>query len=143
MAAILYVHYVDRFQNVRVFDYNPATGVFTPTAAATGKAAIANNGSEITFSIDGIEAIKFLVNGEVQVVWVTQFVEPAVYPRLEFLRKETSVPERLAYITRSKRLWTTEIRETARPAGDDQFKFFDLISISKQGLYCDNLREMP
>ena len=142
MSAAYYLDFVNQNERVKVFDYDTATRVFTATAAATGRAVITVGASLISIAVDGVTAMTIDNTGMVSVGIATQFVAPSDYPRLEFMRQSTSVPARLAYLSKAKNLWAPDFSESlVDDALADQFRFFDLAAIGLAGVTADAIQE--
>jgi len=142
MSTAYYIDYVDQNERVKVFDYNTATRVFTATAAAAARCAITAGASLITITVDGVDALTVSDAGLLSVGVATSNVAPSDWPRLEFMRKASSVAARLAYLSKAKNLWAAGFSESlVDDALDDQFRFFDLAAIGLSGVIADALQE--
>ncbi len=138
------------FQEIRrVFNYNTATGVWTPTADAENRAEIQVLAEQSGFIIgnsdeaaDGSYALLWDADGNLKCGWVTDKIYAQDYPRLEFYRQTDSVPTRFAALGKSGILSVLSVTEDVTPSGQDRLLINEKISLGKDGLLCKTVNEI-
>ena len=125
-----YVNYRLGNESVKVMDYDMTTEVFTPTAHATGRFAIAG-GALIVLGATAMTC----VGGEATMPTLTHRGAPkkANVPLVEFVRKTTSIPVVVASLSSEGVLYVDRVNESALPDTLDQMKIGGC-SFSQNGL---------
>ncbi len=112
---------------IRVFDYIRSSTAFVPTDYAEGRCAIRveTQGAETfnVFSIEGVDAMTVDATGMIRAAEFSYLAKPSDYPRLEFIRKTSSVRQVVATLTKTGVMCCYQLREEQIPLSTDQMIF--------------------
>jgi hypothetical protein len=119
---VYYAVYVHGRQQGQAVTYNPSTGAWTVTAAASGVVSInVADPDQTLLSINGYPSL-FVWNatGQVGCSAITQNVVLGTWPRLDFYRQTDSAPQKFASLSQHGLLSVRRVDEKTAPAGSDR-----------------------
>lgn len=126
-APIYTIDYVNGRERVPVYTYNRDSMVFTPTAFATGRASILTNANGwVEVKVEDTLAMTVNPESGVRAKAFSYLRKPnnaVSEPRLEFIRKASSIKQLVGSLTKAGKLSVYQLREEAIPNSTDQLIF--------------------